>query len=93
MAATHYVPVIMHRSIRLGRRSGYDGYCFLCQGKEKVTAEMALSFTAYNLRRAISIVGVQACLCIFDRRRKETERKQGDCEGHILFFLSKTQES
>ena len=31
--------------------------CFLCKGKEKVTAEFALSALAYNLRRAIRLCG------------------------------------
>ncbi|MCK9218378.1 MAG: transposase [Firmicutes bacterium] len=30
----------------------------LCRGKEKVTAELGLCFLAYNLRRAINMVGV-----------------------------------
>ena len=34
-----------------------DGRYFLCKGKEKVTAEFALSALAYNIRRAISICG------------------------------------
>jgi len=35
------------------------GHYFLCRGKEKVTAEIGLSFLAYNLRRAINMVGIQ----------------------------------
>lgn len=36
----------------------YDGvYYSLCKGKEKVAAETALMFTAYNIRRAISLAG------------------------------------
>jgi transposase len=31
----------------------------LCRGKEKVTAELGLSFLAYNLTRAINMVGIQ----------------------------------
>ena len=34
-----------------------DGRYFLCKGKEKVTAEFALSALAYDIRRAISICG------------------------------------
>ena len=41
----------------------YDGaYYFLCRGREKVSAEMGLSFLAYNLRRAITLVGVPALI-------------------------------
>lgn len=35
------------------------GHYVLCRGIEKVTAELGLSFLAYNLRRAINMVGVQ----------------------------------
>lgn len=35
------------------------GHYVLCRGKEKVTAELGLSFLAYNLRRAINMIGVQ----------------------------------
>ena len=34
----------------------YDGMgYFLCRGKEKVTAETALSYTGYNIRHAINL--------------------------------------
>ena len=39
---------------------GYDQ--FLCRGNEKVTGEMSLSFLAFNLRRAISVLGVEKLL-------------------------------
>ena len=39
---------------------GYDQ--FLCRGNEKVTGEMSLSFLAFNLRRAISILGIEKLL-------------------------------
>jgi len=35
------------------------GHYVLCRGKEKVTAELGLCFLAYNLRRAINMVGIQ----------------------------------
>lgn len=38
------------------------GHYVLCRGKEKVTAEIGLCFLAYNLRRAINMVGVQRLL-------------------------------
>jgi len=34
----------------------------LFKGKEKVTAELGLSFLAYNLRRAINMVGIDGIL-------------------------------
>jgi hypothetical protein len=39
------------------KRAMEAGYC-LVKGKEKVSGEFALTFLAYNLKRAISIVGV-----------------------------------
>lgn len=35
------------------------GHYVLCRGKEKVTAELGLCFLAYNLRRAINMIGVR----------------------------------
>ena len=50
----------------------YDGaHYFLCRGKEKVSAEIALSFLTYNLRRAINILGVGALVAHFNRRKLE----------------------
>ena len=44
----------------------YDGaHYLLCRGKEKVTAEMALSFLRYNLRRVINIIGLPGILVQF----------------------------
>lgn len=38
----------------------YDGaHYLLCKGKEKATAELGLSFLAYNLKRAINLVGTR----------------------------------
>jgi len=36
----------------------HGAHYFLCRGKEKVTGEMGLSYLAYNIRRAITLVGV-----------------------------------
>ena len=40
-------------------------------GKEKVSAEIALSFLTYNRRRAINILGVGALVAHFNRRKLE----------------------
>ena len=41
----------------------YDGaHYLLCRGIEKVSGEISLSFLAYNLRRAINLVGVPALI-------------------------------
>jgi hypothetical protein len=34
----------------------------MCKGKEKATAELGLSFLAYNLKRAINMVGVRVII-------------------------------
>ena len=41
----------------------YGGaHYLLCKGKEKATGELGLSFLAYNLRRAINLVGIEALI-------------------------------
>ncbi|WP_157833848.1 hypothetical protein [Ruminiclostridium josui] len=37
----------------------HGAYYLLCKGKEKASAELGLSFLAYNIRRAINMVGVK----------------------------------
>ena len=37
-------------------------HCLLCKGKTKAAAELGLSFLAYNLTRAINIVGVRSLI-------------------------------
>ena len=37
----------------------HGAHYLLCKGKEKVTAELGLSFLAYNLKRAINLVGTK----------------------------------
>ena len=50
----------------------YDGaHYFLCRGKEMVSAEIALSFLTYNLRRAIRILGVGALVAHFSARKQK----------------------
>lgn len=50
----------------------YDGaHYFLCRGKEMVSAEVALSFLTYNLRRAIRILGVGALVAHFNARNQK----------------------
>jgi transposase len=52
--------VIEHPFGTIKRQWGYD-YTLL-KGMEKVTAEFAIIFTAYNLRRAISILGAKVLI-------------------------------
>ena len=44
---------------------------FLCWEKEKVSAEIALSFLAYNLRRAINLLGAGALVAHFNARNRK----------------------
>jgi transposase len=37
----------------------HGAHYLLCKGKEKATAELGLSFLAYNMKRAINMVGVK----------------------------------
>lgn len=43
-------------------KRGMDSYYFLTRGKHSVTAEMSLSYLAYNLKRVINILGVEEIL-------------------------------
>ncbi|WP_024833531.1 hypothetical protein [Ruminiclostridium josui] len=46
--------------ISFGTVKWYHGaHYLLCKGKEKASAELGLSFLAYNIRRAINMVGVK----------------------------------
>ncbi|MBN2884095.1 MAG: transposase, partial [Clostridia bacterium] len=40
----------------------HGAHYLLCKGKEKASAELGLSFLAYNLKRAINMVGTRALL-------------------------------
>jgi transposase len=55
----------------------HGAHYVLCRGKEKVTGELGLSFLAYNIRRAITLVGVPALIEAI---------KGGISEGISLFF-------
>jgi transposase len=37
----------------------HGAHYLLCRGKEKVTAELGLSFLAYNMKRAINLIGTK----------------------------------
>ncbi len=40
-------------------KGSWGAYYFLTRGLRSVSAEMALVFTAYNMRRVVNIVGVK----------------------------------
>jgi len=42
----------------------HGAHYLLCKGKEKATAELGLSFLAYNLRRAVNMVGTQRLIAV-----------------------------
>jgi len=37
----------------------HGAHYLLCKGKEKATAELGLSFLAYNMKRAINLIGAK----------------------------------
>ena len=43
-------------------KRSWGGYYTLLRSKEKVRGEMAILFTCYNLRRAMSILGIKSLL-------------------------------
>ncbi len=51
-------------------KRSWNAYYFLTRGKYSVGAEMALSFMAYNLTRAISVLGVEEIVKRLKERRK-----------------------
>jgi len=52
--------IIEHCFGTIKRTFGY--YYFLCRGLAKVKAELSLTVLAYNLKRAINLVGVRAMI-------------------------------
>ncbi len=42
----------------------HGAHYLLCKGKEKTTAELGLSFLAYNMKRAINMVGVKKLIAV-----------------------------
>ena len=40
----------------------HGAHYLLCRGKEKATAEIGLSLLAYNIRRAMNMVGAKALI-------------------------------
>lgn len=51
-------------------KRSWQSYYFLTRGKKAVTAEVALTYLAYNLRRAINILGTEEILRRLKERRK-----------------------
>lgn len=51
-------------------KRGLDSYYFLTRGKSSVTAEISLSFLAYNLKRVINMLGVEEILKRLTRMSK-----------------------
>jgi transposase len=45
----------------------HGAHYLLCKGKEKVTGELGLSFLAYNLRRALNMVGIETLMLAIQR--------------------------
>ena len=42
----------------------HGAHYLLCKGKQKTTAELGLSFLAYNMRRTINMVGIQKLMAV-----------------------------
>jgi macrodomain Ter protein organizer (MatP/YcbG family) len=56
-------------------KRGMDAGYFLTKGLVKVRAEFSLTVLAYNLKRALKIVGVDALLAVLQRRRSSPEKE------------------
>ncbi len=75
--------IVEHPFGTIKRSWGY--YYTLLKGKEKVTGEYALVFTCYNMRRAVTILGVPALLA---KMKGAKSLFWGVFEGFIGFVLS-----
>lgn len=71
-------PEIMRRRMQLAehplgtlKRAWHQGF-FLCRGAQKVGAEMSLSVMAYNLKRAVNILGVPKLITALRERYVST---------------------
>lgn len=51
-------------------KRNWGAYYYLTRGRTSVTAEMSLSFLAYNLKRAINILGTKEILRMLRERAK-----------------------
>ena len=51
-------------------KRSWGAYYFLTRRKISVTAEIALSYLAYNMKRAINVIGVNQMLKRLRERRK-----------------------
>lgn len=51
-------------------KRSFGAYYFLTKGKKSVTAEIGLSFLAYNMKRAINILGNKEILKKLREKRK-----------------------
>ena len=48
----------------------WDAGYFLTRGKESVTAEVALSYLSYNVKRAMNVLGVEEMVKRLKQRRE-----------------------
>lgn len=75
--------IVEHPFGTVKRSWGY--YYTLLKGKEKVTGEYAIVFTCYNMRRAMTILGIPALLA---KMKEAKSLFWGVFEGFIGFVLS-----
>jgi len=60
---------------------------FLCRGNEMVTGEIALAFMAFNLRRAVSILGVKKLVEVINSAAFSSENFCASCKRSIIAFF------
>jgi hypothetical protein len=65
---------------------------FLCRGNEMVTGEIALAFMAFNLRRAVNILGVKKLVETINAAASSSENMFASCKRSIIIFLSRFSE-
>ena len=64
------------------KRAMHPGY-FLCRGLKKVNAEMSLSILAYNLKRAITLLGVPRLIAALRERCASAAHAFRSCVGWL----------
>ena len=70
---------------------GWDdgAHSFLRRGKEKVSAEMALTFLTYILCRFLNLLGTGVLVAYFNKRKQEKQGMKGPCFLTFGQFISK----
>lgn len=65
-----------------------DSKYLLLRGKEKATGEMALYYCAYNIRRAINILGSETLIAYFRNKYKDLSKNNLNNSHFLSYFFN-----